>query len=124
MNLVDSSGWLEFFSDGPLADHYAEYLADPSKVLTPTVVLYEVYKWIKRSRSEEEALIVAARLTGTMVVSLQPTVALEAGDLSLEHGLAMADALIYATALHHQASVITSDADFEHLPGVVYLAKS
>ncbi len=68
MKLVDSSGWLEFFSDGPLAGAYAEHLADLSQVVTPTVVLYEVYRKIKRERTEEEALIAAAQIPRTRLI--------------------------------------------------------
>jgi toxin FitB len=42
MVVVDSSGWIEFFSDGPKADAYARHLKEPEKVATPAVVLYEV----------------------------------------------------------------------------------
>lgn len=124
MTVVDSSGWLEFFTDGPLADRYSGYLADDGleKLLTPSVVLFEVYKWVKRQRTEEEALVVAAQMGKTEVVALTTTVALTAADLGLEHGLAMADSIVYATAQLNGAELVTSDADFEGLPHVAYLA--
>lgn len=122
--MVDSSGWLEFLTDGPLAESYGEHLADLGEVLTPAIVLYEVYKWIKRERTEEEALTVAAQIEKTRVVPVTPALALTAADLSLERRLAMADALVYATAVLHDAELITSDADFAALPGVTYLGKS
>jgi predicted nucleic acid-binding protein len=56
MTLIDSSGWIEFFTEGPLARTYAHHLRELHDVVTPTVVLYEVYKVIKRQRGEEEAL--------------------------------------------------------------------
>ena len=123
MLLVDSSGWLEFFMDGPLAGTYAQYLKRPDDILTPTIVLYEVYKVIKRQRSEEEALTAVAQMGKTHVVSLNDTVALTAADVSLTYQLAMADAIVYATALLHKAKLATSDADLASLPGVVYLKK-
>jgi predicted nucleic acid-binding protein len=92
-------------------------------VLTPTVVAYEVYSWLKRQRGEEEALIAIAQLVKTQVVPLTVSLALAAADLGLEYGLAMADSLIYATAVTMSAELVTSDADFALLPGVVYLAK-
>jgi len=124
LKVVDSSGWLEFFIDGPLANRYAEHLADLGQILTPSIVLYEVYKKIKRERSEEDALIAVAQIEKTRIVPLTTTVALTAADLSLEHRLAMADALIYATAILHQVTVVTSDPDFMGLPGVIYLEKA
>jgi predicted nucleic acid-binding protein len=123
LKVVDSSGWLELFTDGPLADRYEEHLSDLSQVLTPMVVLYEVYKWIKRERSEEQALIAVAQIEKTRVVPVSGTLALTAADLSLEHHLAMADALVYATAVLHDAELITSDADFASLARVSYFAK-
>jgi predicted nucleic acid-binding protein len=123
MKVVDSSGWLEFLTDGPLAGRYSRHLANLDEVVTPSVVLFEVYKWIKRERSEEEALVAAAQIAKTRVVELNSTIALTAADLSLEHGLAMADSIVYATALLHRAELVTSDQDFALLPGVEYLEK-
>ena len=123
MKVVDSSGWLEFFADGPLAEPYAVHLADLAQVLTPAIVLYEVYRWLKRERGEEEALIAAAQIAKTHVVPVTVTLALTAADLGLEHRLPMADSLVYATAVSMGAELITSDADFASLPGVIYLAK-
>jgi len=124
VKLVDSSGWLEFFTDGPLAQAYASHLRNPQEVVTPTVVLYEVYKVIKRQRTEEEALAAAAQVGKTRVVALDDQVALTAADLSLAHHLAMADAIVYATALMQGATLLTSDSDLASLPGVTYLRKS
>ena len=122
MKIVDSSGWLEFLTDGPLAGSYSRYLRRPDRLLTPTVVLFEVYKWVKRQRSEEEALLAAAQLEKPTLAPVTPTVALTAADLGLEHGLAMADSIVYATALLNRVELVTSDGDFESLPGVRYLA--
>ncbi|HKC24503.1 MAG TPA: type II toxin-antitoxin system VapC family toxin [Thermoanaerobaculia bacterium] len=123
MTLVDSSGWIEFFTNGPLASRFQRYLADESEVVTPTIVLYEVYKLIRRERSEEEAVRAAAAMQRTRVVALTETIALTAADLALEHGLAMADAIVYATARMENAHVVTSDEDFEGLAGVTLFGK-
>jgi toxin FitB len=84
-------------------------------------VVYEVYKKIKRERGEELALRVTARMTATQVIPLSESIALLAADISLQHGLAMADAIIYATARDQEAQVLTSDADLKDLSGVIYL---
>ena len=120
--LLDSSGWIEFFTGGPLADRYATYLTPRYQVITPTIVLYEVYKKIKRERGEETALLFAGRLNATEVVQLTESIALLAADVSLRHGLAMADAIVYATAKDQEAEVVTGDADLKDLPGVVYVS--
>ncbi len=119
--VLDSSGWIEFFTGGPLADRYAAYLAPRYQLITPTVVLYEVYKKIKRERGEEVALLFAGRLNATQVVQLTESIAYLAADLSLRHGLAMADAIVYATAQDQEAEVVTGDADLKNLSGVVYV---
>jgi len=119
--LMDSSGWIEFFTGGPLADRYAAYLAPQHEVVTPTIVLYEVYKKIKRERGEETAVLFSGRLTATRVVPLTDSIALLAADLSLQHGLAMADAVVYATARDQGAQLITGDADLKDFPDVVYV---
>jgi toxin FitB len=120
--LLDSSGWIEFFTDGPRANRYAGYLTSRHHIIiTPTIVLYEVYKKIKRERGEETALQFAGRLHATHVIPLTESIAFLAADLSLQHGLAMADAIVYATGRDQEAEVVTGDADLEGLPGVVYI---
>ena len=123
MTLVDSSGWIEFFVGGQLVNAYASYLKNLDEVITPTIVVYEVYKLIKRQRSEEEALAAVAQMGKTHLVPLTDDVALTAADISLNHQLAMADAIVYATALTHDVKLVTSDADLAGLPGVTYLKK-
>ena len=119
--LLDSSGWIEFFTGGPLAERYVPYLTSRYQLITPTIVLYEVYKKIKRERGEETALLFSGRLSATQVVQLTESIALLAADVSLRHGLAMADAIVYATAKDQEAEVVTGDADLKDLPGVVYV---
>ncbi len=123
MKLVDSSGWIEYFTDGPLAARFGQLLVDEASVLTPTIVLYEVYKLVRRERSEEAALAAVAVMQRTNVVPLTEAVALTAADLSLAHGLAMADAVVYATGRLHDAEVVTADEDFRGLPGVAIFGK-
>jgi predicted nucleic acid-binding protein len=119
--LLDSSAWIEYLTGGPLADRYTSYLTHRHSIVTPTIVLYEVYKKIKRDRGEETALALLAQLQVTEVVPLTESIAYLAADVSLRHGLAMADAIVYATAQDHQVEVITGDADLRELPGVVYV---
>lgn len=123
MVIVDSSGWLEFFTDGPLASVYAKHLKVPVEVSTPTVVLYEVYKKIKRERSEEDALSAVSIMNRTHVVPLTESIALLAADLSLKHSLPMADAMVYATAVEKQCGLITSDSHFKDLAGITFIGK-
>ncbi len=118
MVVVDSSGWIEYFTDGPKASAYARYLKDLAKVLTPVIVLYEVYKKIKRERGEEIAKLCVAQIEKTGVVPIDQGIALRAADLSLEFCLPMADSFVLATARALRAELVTSDADFQKVPGV------
>jgi toxin FitB len=119
--VVDSSGWIEFFTDGRLADEYARHLRHLPAVITPVVVMYEVYKRLKRDLSEDDALVAVSAMQRSNVVLMTQDLALFAADLSLEHGLAMADAIVLATARQFRAELVTSDRDFDGLDGVIYL---
>jgi predicted nucleic acid-binding protein len=121
--VIDSSGWVEFFTDGPLADTYASRLRNLPSIVTPVIVIYEVYKRLKRELSEDDGIVAVSAMQGTRVVAIDQEIALTAADLSLEHGLAMADALVLATARKFSAELITSDRDFERISGVTYLPK-
>jgi predicted nucleic acid-binding protein len=123
MVIVDSSGWIEYFTDGPLAPNYAKHLKVLTEVVTPTIVLYEVYKKIKRDRSEEDALSAASVMHRTTIVPLNESIALLAADLSLKHSLPMADAMVYATAVEKRCGLITSDGHFKDLAGVIFIGR-
>ena len=123
MIVLDSSGWLEFFADGPHGEKFATRLRQPANVVTPTVAIYEVYKWIKRERSEEEAMQAVAAMKKTKIVELTEELALTAADLSLAHGLPMADSMMLAAARAHDAELVTTDAGFDGVPGVTIFSK-
>jgi predicted nucleic acid-binding protein len=120
---VDSYGWIERFTDGPKARQYNAIIdREPGdEIVTAPVVLYEVYKKIKPVKGEEIALEAVAALSGTNVVALDQTIALEAADFSLEHRLRMSDALVYATARHYDAELYTSDEDLRKLSSVTFI---
>ena len=123
MIVVDSSGWIEFFADGPHAEEFAARLRQPANVITLTVALYEVYKWIKRERSEEEAMQAVATMKKTTLVDLTEELALTAADLSLAHNLAMADSMMLACARAHRAELVTTDSGFAEIAGVTVFSK-
>ena len=121
MILVDSGGWIEYLAAGPRADVFAPYIEGDEPLVTSVIQIYEIYKLIRRDISEERAIESVSALRGTTIEPLAESLALEAADLSLEHGLAMADAIILATAVRHRAELVTADADFEGLPGVTLI---
>ncbi|MBI4653848.1 MAG: type II toxin-antitoxin system VapC family toxin [Nitrospirae bacterium] len=119
MFVIDSSGWVEFFTDGRFSAQYSKYFKDTTKIITPSIVLYEVYKKVKKEWTEEDALLTVSLMNKTTIISLNESLALLAADLSLKYALPMADAIVYATALENNCIVITSDAHFKGLDKVV-----
>jgi predicted nucleic acid-binding protein len=124
MVLVDSCGWLEWFTDGTLAAKYQEYLENKKELLVPTLVLYEVYKILKREAGEEKALLAFGHMKTAEVISFDESIALLAADVSLLSKLSMADAIVYATALQNKCKLITSDGDLQGLPQVFFIPKT
>jgi predicted nucleic acid-binding protein len=121
MWLIDSSGWIEFFTNSSRVDVYIKYLKDPQNIVTPTIVLYEVYKKIRRDRTEEDALLAVSAINRTSIIELSESIALLAADLSLKYDLPMADAIVYATALENNCKVVTSDEHFKNLENVILI---
>ena len=123
MNVVDSSGWLEYFADGPNAAAFAKPIEATRSLIVPTLSLFEIFKRVTQQRSEDDALRAIAVMEQGRVVDLDRATALEAARLSIEHGIAMADCLMLATAYRHRATLWTQDSDFEGLRGARYFAK-
>jgi predicted nucleic acid-binding protein len=121
--VIDSSGWIEYFMDEPLADDYEQYILNPSEIITPTIAIYEVYKRLNRELGEDNADLAPAKMLQTNVVPLNDYLAMEAANTSLTTKLAMADAIIYTTAQEYGVQLVTSDSDLQNLPGVLYLPK-
>ena len=122
-NLVDSSGWIEFFTDGPNAGMFAEPLSDESRLVVPTVSMYEVFRVVLRERGEDDALRAAALMGRGREIPLWSALALDAARLAHDGRLAMADGIILASARFTRATLWTQDVDFMGLPHVRYFPK-
>lgn len=123
MNIVDSSGWLEYFSGGPNSGQFFTPLQDPSSLIVPTITIYEVFKVVLREAGENEALQSIAAMQKGTVVDLTASIAMKAAKLSLQYNLPMADSIIFATANTYKCVIWTQDSDFEKLPGVNFYPK-
>lgn len=117
--LIDSSGWLEHITEDAKADLYLPYFNGDKILLVPTIVLYEVRKILLRKHSQTIADIFVSEALRQVVLPLDEQIALDAASVSLKHQLAMADAIVYTTALRQRATLIASDDHFQKLPGVV-----
>ena len=123
MNVVDSSGWIEYFTEGPNSGFFAGAIENVEELIVPALVVYEVFKWVSRERGETQALNAIAHMQLGEVVDLDSKLAIHAARLSLQAKLPMADAIVYATARAHEATLWTQDGDFEELSDVKYIAK-
>jgi len=123
MNVVDSSGWLEYFADGPNAGFFAPVLADTGILVVPAISIYEVFKRILQQRDETSALEGVALMQQGTIVDLDASLALASAKLSVERKLPMADSIILATAQSYSATLWTQDSDFEGIDGVRYVLK-
>ena len=119
--LVDSSGWVEFMGDGPLAEKFAPYFEREERLIVPAIVLYEVYKKLLSAQGSSAADRFLSAALRTRVVPIDERLALLAARISLDRHLAMADAMIYATALAAGAQLVTSDAHFRGLADVTII---
>ncbi len=124
MNVVDSSGWLEYFGNGPNADFFAPALADESLLIVPSITIFEVFKRALLQRGQTAALQVTAMMQQGKVVELDAALATTAAQLSAELKLPMADSIILATARQYRATIWTQDADFEGLADVRFVRKT
>jgi toxin FitB len=123
MNIVDSSGWLEYFADGPNASFFSRPLAKTSDLVVPSITIYEVFKVVLRQRGESDALQAVALMQQGSVVDLTAQISILAARMSIECRLPMADSIILATYRVHEATIWTQDSDFEKIAGVQYVTK-
>jgi predicted nucleic acid-binding protein len=123
MNVVDSSGWLEYFINGSNADFFAPAIENTAEVLVPTISLFEVFKRVLIEKNRDDALEAVAQMKGGRVVDLDDSLALVAAELSHELKLPLADSIILATARAYNATLWTQDAHFKGLEGVKYIEK-
>jgi len=123
VNVVDSSGWIEFLGGGANAEFFAKAVSDTTHLVVPTISVFEVCRWMRRELGERRALDAMALMQQGSIIELDATLAMSAARLSLELKLPMADSIILATARANNATLWTQDDDFEGLDDVKYIAK-
>jgi predicted nucleic acid-binding protein len=119
MNVVDSSGWLEYFADSAAASFFAPAIEDVANLIVPTISIYEVFKKVLRERDENDAIQIASMMQAGKIVDLDGPLALEAARLPLP----LADSIIYTTAIQHKAVLWTQDEHFKDMPHVRFFPK-
>ena len=123
MNIVDSSGWVEYFTKGPNSKFFVQPIQDLEELLVPSICIYEVFKRLLLDLDEEDALQAIGIMSYGRQVDLDRQIAIEAAQISIDLKLAMADSLILATARASDAVVWTQDAHFKNVDGVKYFEK-
>lgn len=123
MRVVDTSAWIERLIGSSIGLKVVREFPAREECVVPTIVQLELSKWLAREADEEQADRIIALTRQCVVVQLDTAIALRAAELCRAHRLATADAIVYATALKHDAEVLTCDAHFAGLPGVVLLRK-
>jgi predicted nucleic acid-binding protein len=124
MNIIDSSGWLEYFIGGKNAAFFAPAIEDTENIIVPTIILFEVFKRILLEKNRDDALEAIALMKDGQVIDLDDNLALVAAELSYELKLPLADSVILATARTHKALLWTQDAHFKGLDGIQYVEKT
>jgi toxin FitB len=123
LNLVDSCGWVEYFSDGPNSGYFGPAIENFPRLIVPSICCYEVYKKIEQQRGKMLALEAIAYMRRGTLVDLTPGLAIEAAQISKTHQVPLADSIILATARRWKARIWTQDADFKGLPDVKYFQR-
>jgi predicted nucleic acid-binding protein len=123
MNVVDSSGWIEYFTAGKNADFFEKPIRDVENLLVPAICIYEVFKRLLAERDEDSALLSVGIMLQGREVELNHQIAIEAAHLSREMKLSMADSILLATARLHNATLWTQDEHFKGIEGVKYIEK-
>ena len=123
MNVVDSSGWLEYFADSKYADFFADAIEDQQKLVVPVISIYEVYKRLYLQRGRDIALEAIAYMQTGKTVDMDTGLAIEAAEFSAEKKVPMADSIIYTIAQKNKATLWTQDVDLKGCEGVRYQKK-
>jgi len=124
MRVVDTSAWLEWIKDSELGRRIGAEVPTPDRWIVPTIVQFELARALTRQISEEAAEQAIASSTKCVILQLDTRLAVRAAEYARVHSLAMADAIVYATAIENGADLLTCDAHFATLPDVVYFAKT
>jgi predicted nucleic acid-binding protein len=123
MNIVDSSGWIEYVVDEANVSFFEPPIIDAENLLVPTICLYEVFKRVLREFGEERALDTMGVMSLGTIIDLDRQIVIHAAQISNELKLAMADSIILATARAHNATLWTQDEHFKDMEGVRYKEK-
>ena len=119
MNIVDSSGWIEYFADSKNSNNFAKPIENTKELIVPSIILFEVFKKLLTELGEDIALTAIAHMQQGKVIDLDQEIALSAARVSFENKIPMADSIIYSTAIKYNATLWTQDEHFQNLKGKI-----
>ncbi len=123
MNIVDSSGWLEYFANAKNAKYFAPAIENKNELIVSTINIYEVYKKVLKERDEESALLAISLMSIGKIIDVSTLISIEAAKLNQSKKIPMADSIIYITGKLNNATIWTQDYDFKNLPNVKFIKK-
>jgi len=123
MNIIDSSCWIEYLMDSEIGASIAPVIENTNELIVPTITLYEVFKKLLLEKDEDYAQNIVSYMQTGMVIDFNSNLSIDAANISRKHKLAMADSIIYATALNYSAVIYSCDKHFENIPNVIYFPK-
>jgi len=119
LNIVDSSGWIEYFADSKKANNFSKPIENTIELIVPSIILFEVFKKLLAELDEDIALTAIAHMQQGKVIDLDQEIALSAARVSFENKIPMADSIIYFTAIKYNATLWTQDEHFQNLNGII-----
>jgi len=119
LNIVDSSGWIEYFADSKNSNNFAKPIENTKELIVPSIILFEVFKKLLTELGEDIALTAIAHMQQGKVIDLDQEIALSAARVSFENKIPMADSIIYSTAIKYNATLWTQDEHFQNLKGKI-----
>lgn len=121
MNILDSSCWLEYLSDGKKVKKISQVIENTKLLMVPSISIYEVFKKVLSFSNENQALQIVALMQQAKVVDLDISISMLSAKLSLQYKLPLADSIMLASAKYYKATLWSFDSDFKNIPGVKYL---
>ncbi len=123
MIVIDTSGWLEYFTGGPNSNIFSTAIKNNPKIIIPTIILYDLWKKISREKGEDKVIEVVAQLKRFDIISLDESLSISVAKISNEFKIPMADSIIYGTAKKYNATLWAQDPDFKDFENVKYIEK-
>mgnify|MGYP000941454018 FL=1 len=118
--LIDNNAISSYFS-GTLSENAMQLMADVIDQIPNISVITEIeaLSWINVDKNKER--IVQEFINDSHVISLTPAVVKQCVSIRRSQKIKTPDAIIAATAIVHNLTLITSDSDFKNIADLVVL---